>query len=305
MAAYLKRRYHWDVLITQIHVQDEICHQWGFDGIDPGSPTYDPDRAEDHWHVLRRIYQITDDWIGRIVEECADPETLVVALSDHAAIPIRRLVPINRVLAEAGLLAFKTDPKTGEIAIDWSKTRAYHRPGFPYEYIWINVKGRDPHGIVEPGREYRETCDRVITTLYSVKDTQTRVCPIALALRKEDAHILGHHGDRAADILYFFTPGYSRAGGGVPLRKQSERVEGEPLITDDPGAGNHSGYLPTAELGGCSNAAFFVMAGPGVRRGYRRPKPMWLVDVAPTVSHLLGIPPPAQSEGAVLYDMLE
>jgi len=293
VAAYLKRRYRWDILITQIHVQDEICHQMGFDGIDPGSPTYDPDRAEDHWQVLRRIYQITDDWIGRIVEECGDPETLVVLISDHAAIPIRKTVPVNTFLVRAGLLTLKGGQKGGRgAAVDWSGTKAYNRPGFPEEYIWINVKGRDPQGVVEPGAEYDDVCDQVITALYSIRDPETGVCPIALALRKEDAHILGHRGDRASDILYFFKPGYTRGGGAT-------------ILSGYGGHGNHSGYLPTAELGGCSNAAFFVMAGPGVRKGYRRPKPMWLVDVAPTISHLLGIEPPAQSEGAVLYDMLE
>ena len=51
------------------------------------------------------------------------------------------------------------------------------------------------------------------------------------------------------------------------------------------------------------------MAGPGVRRGHVRNEaalgPARLVDLAPTVAHLLDIPAPAQSQGQVLWDLLE
>lgn len=305
VASYVKQTRDWDVLITQIHVQDEICHQMGFDGIDSGSPTYDAGLAEEHWQIIRNIYELTDYMIGRIVNECSDSKTLVVVLSDHAAIPIRKTVPINTILIQAGLLAVKKDGKTGAGIIDWSKTKAYNRPGFPACYIWINLKGRDPQGVVAPGKEYDVVCDQVITTLYGIRDPETGFCPISLALRKEDANMLGHWGDRASDILYFFKPGYTRGGGEIPPRGlRLSKQEVEMLITMRPGHGTHSGYLPTAKLGPCSNAAFFVMSGPGVKKGYRRPNPIWLVDVAPTLSYLLDIPPPAQSEGTVIYDLL-
>jgi len=37
--------------------------------------------------------------------------------------------------------------------IDWSRTRAYC-PSAPGSGLWINLKGREPEGIVSPGAEY-------------------------------------------------------------------------------------------------------------------------------------------------------
>ena len=38
-------------------------------------------------------------------------------------------------------------------AIDWSRTRAYC-PSAPGSGLFVNLRGREPHGIVQPGREY-------------------------------------------------------------------------------------------------------------------------------------------------------
>jgi len=48
-----------------------------------------------------------------------------------------------------------------------------------------------------------------------------------------------------------------------------------------------------------------IFAGPGIKRGLTREHPVHLVDIVPTVSHLMGIEPPRQCEGAVLYDIME
>jgi len=307
VARFLKDRYGWDILITQVHLQDEICHQLGFDGIDPTAPGYNPEKEKVHWGIIRRIYGLMDEQIGRMINECGDEETITVVISDHAAVPIRKVISVNGLLQAAGLLTINTDKDTGFPIIDWSKTKAYNRPGFPEEYLWVNVKGRDPQGIVNPGQEYDDVVDQIISLLYGLKDPETGKCPIALALGKDDAKILGHHGERASDVLYFFKPGYTGDPGPVPLPEKMKFTEQEMkmMITSRPGRGNHSGYLPTAKLGGCSNEAIFIISGPGVRKGYKRTEPMWLLDVAPTLAYLLNIPAPAQSEGHILYDTME
>jgi len=305
VARFLREQYGWDVLITQVHLQDEICHQIGFDGIDPSAPGYSPEKEKIHWSIIRRMYKLMDEQVGRYVKECGDEETITVVISDHAAVPIRKVISINGLLQAAGLLKVRIDKETGLPVIDWSKTKAYNRPGFPEEYIWVNLKGRDPQGIVNPGQEYDDVVDQIISLLYGLKDPETGRCPIALALRKEDAKILGHYGERAPDILYFFKPGYTR-GGPVLLPEKMRFTEQEVkmMISSRPGRGTHSGYLPTAKLGGCSNEAIFIISGPGVKKGYKRAEPIWLLDVAPTLAYLLDMPVPAQSEGHILYDIV-
>lgn len=51
--------------------------------------------------------------------------------------------------------------------------------------------------------------------------------------------------------------------------------------------------------------AVTIFSGPGIRRGLRRPGPIRLIDIAPTIAHLLGIPAPAHCEGAVVQDILD
>ena len=49
--------------------------------------------------------------------------------------------------------------------------------------------------------------------------------------------------------------------------------------------------------------ALFVMGGPGVKQ-YERKYPAKIVDIAPTISTILGLDIPAQAEGSVLYDFV-
>jgi len=305
VARFLKDKCGWDVLITQVHLQDTLCHQLGFDGIDPSAPGYNLRKAEFYWEIIRKQYKLMDEQVGRYVNECGDKDTITVVISDHAAIPVRKTVSINKILQEAGLLSVKIDKKTKLPMIDWSKTKAYKRPGFPHEYIWVNLKGRDPQGIVNLGKEYEDVVDHIISLLYGLKDPETGICPIALALKKEDAKVLGHYGERVADVLYFFKPGYTDSPSIEPLPKvRFTEQEMRMLISSRPGRGNHAGFLPTAKLGGCSNQAIFIISGPEIKKNYKRSEPIWLLDVAPTLAYLLDIPTPAQSEGHILYDIL-
>jgi len=305
VARYLKERSGWKILITQIHVQDEFCHEVGFEGIDITSPYHNPGRSEIDWKIMREQYRVCDEWIGRLIRECADENTLIAVISDHAAIPTRKTIAINEVLAKEGLLVSKKDKKSGLLAVDWSKTKAYNRPGFPIGYIWVNLKGRDPEGIVASDKEYKAVCNRVVSALYSLRDPETGECPIALALNKDDAALLGQWGERAPDVFYSFRAGYNRKQSnmiprGVKLGQQEKTM----LVSQQAGRGTHGGYLPTASLGPCTNKAFLILAGPGVKRGYRRSRAIWLTDVTPTISYLLGISPPSQSEGSVIWDIL-
>ncbi len=63
------------------------------------------------------------------------------------------------------------------------------------------------------------------------------------------------------------------------------------------GKGGHGGEEPEVLL------APFAAAGPGVRAGVRVQGR--LVDIAPTVGVLLGLPIPANSQGSVLWDLLD
>jgi arylsulfatase A-like enzyme len=60
-----------------------------------------------------------------------------------------------------------------------------------------------------------------------------------------------------------------------------------------------------ATVGPFSVASALIISGPGVKKGSRAVTPVDLNDIAPTMSHLLGISPPAQTDGRILYEALE
>jgi predicted AlkP superfamily phosphohydrolase/phosphomutase len=57
--------------------------------------------------------------------------------------------------------------------IDWSRTRAFCLPTDLEGYIRINLRGREPHGIVEPGAEYRAACEQLVAALSALKNPST------------------------------------------------------------------------------------------------------------------------------------
>ena len=297
-AEFLTKSHDWDLLFVQIHVQDAINHEL-LQKVFEGSPTYNKKEADDAWKNFEKSYENVDWMIGRIVEKCADDETLVVVVSDHGAFPAHKRSWPGVALMREGLLAYKKDPESGQTVVDWSKTKA-----FPWIMnVWINLKGRDPDGVVDP-EDYDKVVDQAINAIHSMRDPDTGACPFSLVLRKEDAQILGLWGERVADIYYFFKPGYTDAD--VHRHKIFKYPVSKILKMKDVEESTikyqHVHYLPTAKLGLCSDSATLIICGPGVKKGYRIQRLVWTIDVTPTICYLLGIPPPTQSEGKVIWN---
>jgi hypothetical protein len=310
---YLANHFPWDLLMVQIHAPDGLNHE-ALNGVCPLWSRYDPHEAEAYWDRFRSEYSVLDCMVGEIVDSCADKETLVLVVSDHAAIPTTREVWVGQSLVDAELLAYRrTDD--GQSVIDWSATKVVLGDHPLAENVWVNLKGRDPDGIVEPGAEYERVREAVIQAFYAMRDPETGQCPVALALRKEDAAYLGQWGDTVGDIVFYLTPGYASGGTVQSLGPMDlEAAAGNQYATVGEGLasqyfaamqGIHHQYLPHVEYGGCSNRAVFVMAGPGVRRGRRLRVSPWTPDVVPTLVHLMEFPLPEQAEGKIIADALQ
>jgi predicted AlkP superfamily phosphohydrolase/phosphomutase len=140
-------------------------------------------------------------------------------------------------------------------------------------YIYVNLKGRDPDGIVDP-KDYAKVQQEIIDALYTYVDPRTGTRPVALALTKEDARLLGLHGDDCGDVVYAVYPNYGMQHGNI---------------------------LPTAEWGVGSLRGFLVFYGPNIKKGLRLSRTCGLTDVVPTICYLLKWPVPAETEGCVLY----
>jgi predicted AlkP superfamily phosphohydrolase/phosphomutase len=291
----LLRQEQWDLFFIHFHSVDWFYHLASAK-LDP-TQTPDPQERAPYEEAEKRIYGSMDEAIGRLLSIPESPP-LTVIVSDHGATSYTKHVPTRQILADAGLLttingsasAAGTNSTDGDDEIpywerliwepipdvDWGKTVAIPQRSC---YIYINLKGRDPYGSVDPS-QYSDVQERIRDALLSYRDPETAMCPFSLVLRKQDARLLGLYGDRVGDVVY-------------AVREEFSDEHGQILGTgEDP-----------KRFGSMRCALLF--SGPGIRRGVSIDRTAWLTDVAPTVAYAAGLPMPEHAEGAVLYQALE
>ena len=248
----------------------------------------DPEKNEWAWDLHRKIYQTQDYLLGKILE-LVGRDTLIVTISDHGAVPDGPYVNPVKILAAAGLLTLKGEnagwgkaqnPKFEHykemlgLDADPAQSRAMPQRSC---YVYVNLKGRDPQGIVEP-EDYEKVQYAIIDALMAYVHPETGERPFALALTRKDARLLGLGGEQCGDVVYALRPRY---------------------------CSQHGAILPTAEYSiGCLKA-LLTFTGPGVKKGARMERFCNIIDMVPTVCHLMGLPVPGQCEGAILYQLLE
>ena len=227
-------------------------------------------------------YSLTDEYIGSFMHLIDDGWTIIV-FSDHAQIcPEGEAHVIGEScgicvdpLASMGYTVMKKDENGNSLPeVDWSKTRAVQTRS---NSIYINLKGRDPHGIVDPADKY-ELEEQIITDLYGYKDPKTGHRIVSMALHNKDAVLLGLGGPMGSDIVFFVHDDYCYDHGN--------------------GLSTACGHNNT------TLSPIFLAAGPGIKQNYRTDRYIREVDVAPTAAVLLGVDIPEQCEGAPAYQIL-
>ncbi|MHB1135055.1 MAG: alkaline phosphatase family protein [Chloroflexota bacterium] len=276
----------WDLFYMHSHPIDWMYHVFLAD-MDPAK-TSDPEKMAWAWDIHKRIYQSEDRLLARILEVLPE-DTLVVLVSDHGATSDGQMFNPFEALGKAGLcvLSDKVEENLGGgllgelmrrrgmgFRIDAQKSKAMPQRAV---HIYVNLKGRDPEGIVEP-EDYEKVQLEICDALYQYVDAQTGQRPVALALPKNDARLLGLYGDGIGDVIYAVYPWFGS---------------------------QHGHKLPTSHWGLGSLAALLVFNGPGIKQGARLQRTVGLVDIVPTICHLTGLPLPADVEGAVIYQAFE
>ena len=271
-----KKEPQWDLYYTHLHAIDLINH-WYLS------------RTVKEWYedsdfytdILHEIYRIMDVYIGKAMKYL-DDDTMIIITSDHAAIPNNPNLPnpgfgeelINyQPMVDLGFMVmdYSTNPPT----IDWSKTKAV---AVRSSYVYINLKGREPHGIVEP-EDYDKVVQEVITGLYNYKHPKTGERVISFCMTREEMAIVGMGGEHVGDIIYQMVPGYN-----------SEV---------------HSNQPSTVSYEGYSMGNFFAMAGGGIRQNYTLTRSVRIVDIVPTICEYCGVRQPKDVEGGVIYQAFE
>lgn len=305
-ARYLLEHDDADAVFVKWHFLDHLAHEfWG--QIDAMSPWYELGRSTHFEAIFQEAYRAADAMVGKLLEALA-PEDILVVVSDHGQLPHLKAMSINNLLWNTGLIRLKSqDP----MVVDWDRTRAYAGPCLGH--VHINLKGRDPQGIVNP-EDYSMVQSEIIHALTNWTDPDTGVRPVQFAVPIEEGHVFGQWGPRAGDVLYFMEAGYTGDINWFPLTSDGTvllPMSRDLIATADYGEGKfiaskfqsaHGCGLPTRRLGrGTEEAILFVRASEFDTSPLSNRTGVRLVDVAPTIAALLGKIPPNRSEGCPLF----
>ena len=319
----------WNLFFSHFWGTDRAQHElWHL--LDESHPRYDAAESAKHGPRLKRFFTELDRGVAEIIEDAGDANVIIA--SDHGFGPIHTFLAFNVWLLDKGYLRLKSDPGTllKRLAyrlgltpvmfyrlsmalglarlrlsggfhsrhkmqmmldrfflslsnVDWSRTRAYSRGN--YGQVFINLKGREPQGSVEPGREYEEVRQSIKRDLLATRDDKTGEPMFKDIYMREEIYD-GPYLEEAPDIVFLPRDMRNKALGTLDFT--SNRF-------DFPVYGNSGDHRMDG---------IFLGLGPAFRKGARL-EPLSVLDVAPTVLHLLGLPVPKQMDGKVAAGALD
>ncbi len=243
----------------------------------PQHPTRSTPEAASRYQYVKDLYQRLDGIIGDIQDRYGGKATLFV-MSDHGFANFGRQFNVNSWLRDCGYL----NPRECHSILtdaDWSRTRAY---GLGINGLYLNLKGRERDGIVEPGEEQEKLTRQLIARLQSVKDLNGQQV-IRKVYRSSEIYT-GSATALAPDLII----GYARG-----FRASWETCLGE--LTPDVLLDNTSAWSADH----CSDA----LEVPGVlfsNKPFQSAEPS-LIDMAPSILHEFGMATPDTMTGRSVF----
>lgn len=326
VAEYLLKRDPWDFAMVYFEGTDRLQHElWHI--IDPSSPMYDAQEAAQYGERTRNYYRVLDEDVRKLAElaQAQDPDTAVILMSDHGFGAIHKFVNFNIWLLKEGFLQLKQDIPTqikralfdlgftpslgyrlsmhfgfanlrlsqgitnrnqildwvrrGFLSfrnVDWARTRAFSSGN--YGQIFVNLKGREPYGSVASS-DFTSVCKEITARLGELKDPATGENVVARIFAPQEI-FWGPFADDAPDIAFLLAENYKALG---TLEFASNKVI-------EPAFGNSGDHRMDGFVG---------MIGREIKPGTIIENAT-IMDVAPTILYLMGLPIPSDLDGQVL-----
>ena len=338
-AKYLFQKEPWDLFMVLFGESDLVGHHyWKY--TDLRSPFHEANGNEKCRKAVEWVYQKIDRTIGEFME-LAPSDTTILLMSDHGfGGSGDHILYLNQWLKSEGFLKFKRKSdrlseylsikplmfakrygikylptkvkqhvfrkRTG-IAnnmeswlrfskIDWEQTLAYSEETPYYPTIWLNLKGREPEGIISVD-EREAILERIINALYRWKDPFTDEMVVRTVYRREEIYH-GLYVERAPDLIidynepggfsYLSRPSYTSKDGVVIRKLTKKEMESARFQSK---SGSHR------------NHGIFIAHGNRIKSGHPL-KGVDILDLAPTILHLLGLPVPSEMDGQVIEGCL-
>jgi predicted AlkP superfamily phosphohydrolase/phosphomutase len=259
---------------------DRLQHTFWRD-IDEQHPARPDPEVLAHRNVIEDLYQRMDDLVGRTVERCRGTETLLLVISDHGFGPFRRGVDLNCWLEQNGYLTLQDGRGDEEhlAGVDWSRTRAF---AIGLAGIYINLKEKYAQGIVEPGAEADRLREEISQRLGELVDPENGASAIKRAYIAGRFY-KGPYRENGPDIIVGYQRGY-RVSWETAIGRTTTN-----LFQDNKKAWSGDHCVDPSLVPGILFSNHVVES--------ENPR---LIDIAPTVLSLFGVPVPEYMDGKVL-----
>jgi predicted AlkP superfamily phosphohydrolase/phosphomutase len=212
------------LLVHYFEFPDRVGHVfWRFR--DPKHPAYDAALAAKYADAVEKSYETMDAIVGETARAIPSDAALMV-LSDHGFATWRRSVNYDSWLVEKGYLVLKGDARRQNLealfsrgafweAVDWSRSRAY---AMGLGDLYVNLRGREKEGIVQPGAEYEALRQELAHGLVELTDPATGERAVSRVFRREDVY-RRYDPRLIPDLIVANRPGYRvswQSSLGVP-----------------------------------------------------------------------------------------
>ena len=183
------------------------------------------------------------------------------------------------------LIAEKIKPPTRikTDGIDWNETRAYFAG---YNGININLKGREPKGIVDQ-TEYPKLLNELKEKLNALSDSETKESIVEKVWTKYELY----SGDRLE-----YLP-------DLIIQYKNESLYESALGFDEPFLTNAPLFYPVDVSSAHRRNGIFLAYGPSIKHGEKID--IKIYDLTPTILHIFGLPIPSDIDGEVVLEIFE
>ena len=165
---------------------------------------------------VQRLYQKLDAVIGDLMDRYGGKATIIV-MSDHGFANFGKQFNLNSWLRDVGYLGPRECSSIMH-DVNWSSTKAY---GLGINGLYLNLKGRERDGIVEPGEEREALLTELKERLEAVTDFDGK--PIIRGVYRSDQIYQGNATALAPDLIIGYARGF-RASWATCLGDLTEEI---------------------------------------------------------------------------------
>ena len=258
---------------------DQIAHMF-WSAMADSHPALTPEESEKYKEVMPDVYIRADKVVGKVMKRF--PQATILCISDHGFADFARGFNLNTWLIDNGYAAVTPGASRRDfMSFDWSCTRSY---GMGINGLYINLRGREGQGIVEPSQK-QALMDEIAAKLLQVRDEETGRQVIKEVYQAHKV-FTGPRIDIGPDMVIGYDRGYrgswSTALGGAPVGQ---------LLEDNVEAW-------------CSDHCIATDLVPGVifsNRPVKLENPT-IEDLAPTILREFGIAPSPVMKGGSVFE---